>query len=464
MLDAQGRAIGNALSDLGYEAVTGVRVGKLVELEVAESDPAKAQSLVREACEKLLAEPRDRDLLDRDLGRISPARRVTMRGKGSPMRSAVAWIGAVCLLGALAPGAASAQSLEVSSDTAITLKGTTLSPRVPGLDDGVSLTIRPLGPAAPGITLPAGVNLDGFDRLANGDVLFSIDVATPIPGLAPPGIAHPNDVVQVGAAGPVLVFSGAVAGLPRGTNVDAVGREANGFLLLSFDSTVTIGGVLVADEDVVRVDPATYAATVVYDGSAQGVAAGLDLDGVYRDLDTGHLLLSFDGAGTLGGVSFSARDVLDWDPSSGVYTLAYDGAAAGWPAGANLDEVSGLSDGDGVSGPSDNCPFVANADQSDVGGVGLSGPDGIGDVCQCGEVDGDGWVRASDLAAIRAGLAGATGGVTAPERCSVVGAASAALVDTGMRADCDVVDVAVLTRALASLAPGVAQVCQVAAP
>jgi len=57
VLDAQGRAIGNALSDLGYEGIRGVRVGKLIELEVDGSDPAKAQSLVREACEKLLANP-----------------------------------------------------------------------------------------------------------------------------------------------------------------------------------------------------------------------------------------------------------------------------------------------------------------------------------------------------------------------------------------------------------------------
>jgi len=57
VLDAQGRAIGNALGDLGYDAVTNVRVGKLIELEVGETDPAKVQSLVREACEKLLANP-----------------------------------------------------------------------------------------------------------------------------------------------------------------------------------------------------------------------------------------------------------------------------------------------------------------------------------------------------------------------------------------------------------------------
>jgi phosphoribosylformylglycinamidine synthase subunit PurS len=56
VLDAQGRAVENALADLGYDAIKGVRVGKLVELDV-EGDPAKARALVKEACEKLLANP-----------------------------------------------------------------------------------------------------------------------------------------------------------------------------------------------------------------------------------------------------------------------------------------------------------------------------------------------------------------------------------------------------------------------
>ena len=56
VLDAQGRAVENALADLGYDAIKGVRVGKLVELDV-EGDPTRARALVKEACEKLLANP-----------------------------------------------------------------------------------------------------------------------------------------------------------------------------------------------------------------------------------------------------------------------------------------------------------------------------------------------------------------------------------------------------------------------
>src|SRR5262249_2661074 len=211
-----------------------------------------------------------------------------------------------------------------------------------------------------------------------------------------------------------VVFSAAAAGLAPGTNVDAVGIESSGNLLLSFDTTVKLGSLTIAPEDVVSVNPSTFAAAIVFDGSAKGIAAGLNLDGVSRRTDTGHLSLSFDGAGSAGGVAFSARDVLDWNPTSGAYALVYKGAAAGRPDGANLDEVSGIPvdpDGDSFPFSVDNCPYVANPSQSDVGGIKTAPPDGIGDACQCGEVNNDGRITAADLSAIRAGLTAATSGV-----------------------------------------------------
>ena len=368
----------------------------------------------------------------------------------------------------LAGTQARAETLELSSDTALSLRGVFVAPDAPAKDTGAAVTVTPLGPGAPGISLPKGAKLDGFDRLPNGDVLFSTDVPVQLAGLPAPGVAMPGDVVRVTGSGPVLAFSAAAAGLGPGTNVDAVGAEANGDLLLSFDTVVTLGGRTIDDRDVVRVDPATFAASRVYDGASQGVAAGVDLIGVYRNLSTGHLLLSFDGTGTLGGVAFSARDVLDWNPATSVYALAYDGAALGWPNGAKLADVSGFpvdGDGDGAFDYADDCPYVANPTQSDVGGVGPgSPPDGIGDACQCGEVDADGRVLQLDLAAIRAGLTGAAAGVSAAQRCNVTGPVDAALLPTGMRADCNVADVAVIARALAGQKPGVQQVCQSALP
>ncbi len=55
VLDPQGQAIAQALSGLGFEGVEEVRQGKLIEIELAETDPAAAEAQAREMCEKLLA-------------------------------------------------------------------------------------------------------------------------------------------------------------------------------------------------------------------------------------------------------------------------------------------------------------------------------------------------------------------------------------------------------------------------
>ena len=55
VLDPQGEAIRHSLGTLGFEGVEGVRQGKVIELDLAETDAAAAEARVREMCEKLLA-------------------------------------------------------------------------------------------------------------------------------------------------------------------------------------------------------------------------------------------------------------------------------------------------------------------------------------------------------------------------------------------------------------------------
>ena len=55
VLDPQGKAIGLTLRNLGFAGVDHVQQGKLIELELAESDADKARNLVEAMCEKLLA-------------------------------------------------------------------------------------------------------------------------------------------------------------------------------------------------------------------------------------------------------------------------------------------------------------------------------------------------------------------------------------------------------------------------
>ena len=55
VLDPQGEAVRRALGALGFAGVEGVRVGKVIELELAGGDPAAAEAEVARMCEKLLA-------------------------------------------------------------------------------------------------------------------------------------------------------------------------------------------------------------------------------------------------------------------------------------------------------------------------------------------------------------------------------------------------------------------------
>jgi phosphoribosylformylglycinamidine synthase PurS subunit len=55
VLDPQGEAVRHALGQLGFDGVEGVRQGKVIELELAQTDEAKAREEVAQMCEKLLA-------------------------------------------------------------------------------------------------------------------------------------------------------------------------------------------------------------------------------------------------------------------------------------------------------------------------------------------------------------------------------------------------------------------------
>ncbi|OYU18525.1 MAG: phosphoribosylformylglycinamidine synthase [Rhodobacteraceae bacterium PARR1] len=55
VLDPQGAAVQHALGGLGFAGVNGVRQGKVIELDLAETDVAKAEVAVKAMCEKLLA-------------------------------------------------------------------------------------------------------------------------------------------------------------------------------------------------------------------------------------------------------------------------------------------------------------------------------------------------------------------------------------------------------------------------
>lgn len=55
VLDPQGEAVRHALGALGFQGVNGVRQGKVIELDLAQTDKALAEAEVKAMCDKLLA-------------------------------------------------------------------------------------------------------------------------------------------------------------------------------------------------------------------------------------------------------------------------------------------------------------------------------------------------------------------------------------------------------------------------
>jgi len=133
-----------------------------------------------------------------------------------------------------------------------------------------------------------------------------------------------------------------------------------------------------------------------------------------------------------------------------------------------LDPVEGKdSDGDDLADGFDNCPYEWNPTQSDVGGLGAAPPDGIGDACQCGDTNDSGTVTATDATVLQRAIVGLSpyysvasglgGGGPGLAKCNV-GAVSPGV------AGCTSSDAIVISRALVSLSPGIAQGCDAAQP
>jgi len=193
-----------------------------------------------------------------------------------------------------------------------------------------------------------------------------------------------------------------------------------------------------------------------------------------------------DGSIVVGHGGDSLSSAFLWDPDHGVRILAdvlagLGANVAGWQLGpatdvsasgqvivgegvapdgtrqvwiARLCEAGGVdADGDGVTDECDVCPFSSDPDQQDTGGVGAGSlPDGVGDACQCGDVDGNGRATLADAVVIqRALLVPPTATMSAPELCDADG-----------NGRCTAADAVVVRRAL--LRPPSARIRQACAP
>ncbi|RGP40838.1 Phosphoribosylformylglycinamidine synthase [Altererythrobacter insulae] len=70
VLDPQGRAVHHALEGLGFDGVEDVRIGRVIEMDVAEST---SDAAIDEMCQKLLANMVIEDYTVEKIGHAEPA-------------------------------------------------------------------------------------------------------------------------------------------------------------------------------------------------------------------------------------------------------------------------------------------------------------------------------------------------------------------------------------------------------
>lgn len=206
-----------------------------------------------------------------------------------------------------AHAATALSEVRYTPDVTITLAGTPVGPADVS-SDNLAGTVALALPALP-------ANLAAYHY--TGSVHWLVFDATV---LLPGGItATPRDIIAWNGSSYSPIFSGAAAGIPDGVAIDALASLTGTDYLLSFDTTAMVGAITAAPADVVHYNGSW---SMHFAAAAAGVPAGANLDALDR-LANGHLLVSFDVSGTVGGITFDDEDVLEFTPGGDLWELAY---------------------------------------------------------------------------------------------------------------------------------------------
>jgi sugar lactone lactonase YvrE len=213
----------------------------------------------------------------------------------------VAIAAAICASPVFCQGTTTLKSISYAPDITVSLGGVTVPGGALAQED---LTTGAVSLVTNVPSLPDGAHIVAYQPASGGGALYAFDTTVAFGSLTVPR----GDVVELGSNGSTytIVFDAAANGIPDGTMVDAVAVASNGNLLLSFDTTVTLGALTATPRDLVLFNPTSSNFSLFFSGAANGIADGIALDGAQL-LPSGHLLLSFDVSGSAGGVQFRSR-------------------------------------------------------------------------------------------------------------------------------------------------------------
>lgn len=175
------------------------------------------------------------------------------------------------------------------------------------------------------------VSVPSHAQLASNNVRFCPDVTS----VFRLNQYTPRQIISAGPYAAGSLYSALSADLPPGVRLDALIVHSN-LIVFSTDVSFFKGGTLYNDEDLVAYDVNSGAYSMYFDGTANGVPAGADLDAAALDPCGSTLYLSFDILVVLPGVGrVCDEDVVEF--VGGVFTTVHRGSAVGIPPMADMD-------------------------------------------------------------------------------------------------------------------------------
>jgi len=164
-----------------------------------------------------------------------------------------------------------------SVDIPTTLDGETYTDRDVILYDGVNLSKLLDGTA---IGIPEGARIDAATVLSDGTIIFSLDIPVSLVGIA----FKANDLIRYDGSSFDLYFSGSDNGIPEAADMDGVYVSPSGEILFSLDIPCSLNGLEVKDKDIIKWSEGSF--SLYFDGLSAGLPEGSDVNALSSGIES----------------------------------------------------------------------------------------------------------------------------------------------------------------------------------
>ena len=162
-------------------------------------------------------------------------------------------------------------------------------------------------------------DIDAVHVLGNGNIVLSTVAGATLGGLT----FSKGDLVEYNPTTDTstLYFDETLFSSAQ-PNIDAAYVNGSGNIILSTAGNATLGGLGFGKDDLIEYNPTTDTATLFFDGNLFS-SSNEDVDAAHV-LSSGNIVLSTIGGATLGGLSFGAGDLVEYNPTTDTSTLYFD--------------------------------------------------------------------------------------------------------------------------------------------